>query len=227
MSPLDRLPFHLVNGVSEQDISNNKFKIYAHVCKKGMYVGRSHDPVKRWQEHWSDAFNKYCENYTDRFRVAIREYQNSFKHYILAVANFENAAKRKEAEAIRFYKASLNVRPEPSLDKGGFGYKALGVQISKQVVLDKNKLSGAWYSRTDEHRKLAIARVYTERSRKRLISVKNENFDSGMKVECPRDEREKFKDGDLVEVYAAISEQGGTKYLVSAKSAVLTLVKER
>jgi predicted GIY-YIG superfamily endonuclease len=220
------LEFELLNGLSESDVKNAKYCIYAHSCPEGIYVGLSEDPVKRWQEHCSDAFNESCQNYTDNFRVAIRKYQSNFKHYILQTANVEKSAKNKEAEAIRFYSAALNVKPETNSENSGFGYKPIVGQISRSVVLKKKGTEGAWYSRSDQDRKPVVAKVYTERSRKRLRSVSGSEFPSGLNVECSRKERERFNNGDLVKVNVALSEKNGKKYLVAAKTATLTLVKK-
>jgi len=220
-----KMRFELLNSVIESDIKSNKYVIYAHVCNDGMYVGLSEDPVKRWQEHWSDAFNPSCENYSDKFRVAIRTHQNNFKHYILQVANFEKSANNKEAEAIRFYSAALNMKPEVNSENNGFGYKPLKGQISKLIILEKKGSSGSWCARSDNQRKPVIAEVYTERNRKRLRSISGQEFPAGLKVECSREERAKYKNGDLVQVNVALSTKNGKQYLVAAKTGTLKLIK--
>lgn len=225
MSPQSRLKFELVNGVTESDISSNKYVIYAHSCSSGMYVGLSEDPVKRWQEHWSDAFNPHCENYTDKFRVAIRENQNNFHHYILQVDNTERSAKNKEAQAISYYSANLNIRDEVNFEHSNFGYKPLNSQFSTAVFLEKKSSTGSWYSRGDESRSSVIAEVIFERGRKRLRSIGCKNFNAGLMVECSREERGRFEEGDLVIVEVALSTKHGKEYLVAAKYGRLKLTR--
>ena len=97
MSAPSRMRFVAINGISEAEVKTSEFVIYAHKCSKGMYVGMAKDPVRRWQEHVQEAHNKHSHQYNEQFKIAIRQYGNTFEHYIVDVAKFENAARSKEA----------------------------------------------------------------------------------------------------------------------------------
>lgn len=56
------MKFWLLNGVTDLDIKINEYVIYGHCCKEGLYIGMSNDPVKRGQEHWSEAFNPHSRD---------------------------------------------------------------------------------------------------------------------------------------------------------------------
>jgi hypothetical protein len=47
--PAPKIRFLLANGLNESDVKNASYFVYAHICRAGMYVGLSKDPVKRWQ----------------------------------------------------------------------------------------------------------------------------------------------------------------------------------
>ncbi|MBD9354812.1 GIY-YIG nuclease family protein [Methylomonas albis] len=100
-----KMRFKLINHLSLDVVKNSKYLIYAHQCSEGVFVGMAADPVKRWQEHLSDANTEFSHNYNDSFRRAIRKCGNNFIHYIIGVANTENLAKDKEAIAIEYYAA--------------------------------------------------------------------------------------------------------------------------
>lgn len=220
-----RMRFELVNGVSKNDIESNKFKIYLHKCPDGIYVGVTEDPVRRWQEHYYEAMQEGNPNYNEPVKRAIRKYGQNFTHYIVAVASFERASRKKEAEAIEFYGANLNARPEAIEGERHCSFKSLESQVSTAIMLEKTGREGAHYSRSDEQRKPVKARVVYDRGRKRLVSVSNSNFPSGLLVECSRSEREKLVVGDIVVVDVALSSKpNGTKYLVAAKTATLKTV---
>ena len=217
--------FELVNGISEKDVKSNEHIIYAHLCSKGIYVGLTTDPVKRWQEHVSDAFNEGSHNYDDKFREAIRHCgQNKFKHYIVAVANFEKSAKNKEASAIKFYGKHLNTKNETENGDRDYGFRPLKNQIGTTLILKKKSREGTFYSRSDSSRKTITAEIYFESGRKRLRSISGQPFSAGLNIECSRSERAKFATGDLVRVNVALSEKNGKEYLVAGKTSPLTPV---
>jgi hypothetical protein len=218
--------FELMNGIAEKDVKGSKFVIYAHLCSKGIYIGMTEDPVKRWQQHISDSFNTGSQYYDDKFREAIRECGvGQFKHYILAIANYEEAAKKKEAVAISYYKANLNMKREPYNECRDYGYRILEGQIGKAVILEKKSREGTFVSRDDSFRETIIAEIYMEFGRKRLRCIKGQPFPAGLKIECSKEERERFNDGDKVRVNVARSEKQGKTYLVAAKTSRLILVK--
>lgn len=220
------LRFELVNGISEKDVKDNQYVIYAHLCKEGIYVGMTQDPVKRWQEHVSDSLNQDSHNFDDKFREAIRRCgQNKFKHYILAVANFEKSAKNKEASAIKFYGKNLNMKIETESNSRDYGFRPLVSQIGVNIILKKKSREGAFYSRGDNSRKTITAEIYIEGGRKRLRSISGQVFPAGLNIECSRDERAKFNVGDKVRVNVALSEKKGKQYLVAGKTSMLTAVK--
>ena len=97
----NRIRFEAANGISEKDITEAEFVVYAHECLSGIYIGMARDPVLRWQQHVQDAMNENAQNSDDLFREAIKRNKTNFKHYILATAKYERAARRKEAEAIQ------------------------------------------------------------------------------------------------------------------------------
>jgi hypothetical protein len=220
------MKFWLLNGVTELDIKINEHVIYGHYCKDGMYIGMSDDPVRRWQEHWSEAYNQHGRDHFNEFKAAIRKNGNNFMHLILQVANTKNSAKNKEAEAINYYVPSLNMKAEFNFENDDFGYKPIDGQISKHTYLyTRRENIGSWYSRSDSDRTSVIAEVYLERGRKRLRTIKGQHYDAGLNIECSRAKRKQFNNGDLVEVDVALStKENGTPYLVAAKTANLILV---
>lgn len=221
-----KIRFYLVNGVSENNVKCNKYVIYAHICSDGIYIGMAECPVRRWQEHVSNSLNNFSKYYDDKFREAIRHCgPGQFKHYILAVSNFEEIAKNKEASAIKYYESNLNMRMEASNEHQDYGYRPLDSQISTSIILEKKSRDGAFYGRDDSDRKTIIAEIYMESGRKRVRCTEGQPFQSGLNVECARDERERFNVGDKVRVNVALSEQKGKKYLVAAKTSKLVPVK--
>ncbi|MBB5189055.1 hypothetical protein HNQ57_003354 [Zhongshania antarctica] len=224
MSVPSRIRFELINGLQEQEVKSAEYLIYAHQCAVGTYVGLSKDPVRRWQQHVSDAFNSHSQNTDDKFREAIRGFHDTFKHYILAISSFENAAVNKEAAAIEFYGHNLNMRSEVVSDRD-YGFKAIGSQISLPIVLEKKSSGKISYAREDSERIAVVAVVFEEFGRKRLKCVSGQPFEEGLRVQCNREERAKLKVGDRVKVKVQVSEQGGVKYLVAANSATLEKIK--
>lgn len=220
--------FEIYNVGKRTRVAHHEFKIYAHVLGSKMYIGYSNDPVQRWQDHVGDAFNSNCPNYDSRFKRAIRAHAGSVRHLILAVANDEGLAMRKEAEAIRFYKPSLNTGATVSSDIKKFGYKCLKSQCPRIVILEKKPRSSASRARDDDERLPAIAEIYIGRNRKRLRSIENEYFEAGLHIECARSDREMFEVGDLVSVDVAVSyKPSGTKYLVAKKESLLKKIGTR
>lgn len=220
MNLQSRIRFELLNGISESQVLSGSFIIYAHSCRNGIYVGQSADPVKRWHEHINEANNIHSTYYNDPLKVAIRECgHEGFLHYIFAVANYENGARKKEAIAIKFYRAALNSRSEPIESYDFSNFKPIAGQVSTVVFLDKRLKSNDSGIRTDKDRKTVTAEVYMEFGRKRLRSVGCENFPSGLKVECSRDARSELEVGSKVKIKVADAEKRGTRYLVAANSA--------
>jgi hypothetical protein len=219
------LRFELVNGIRKVDVESNKFKIYLHKCPDGIYVGVSDDPVRRWQEHCLSSSQEESPNYKEPLKKAIRKYGQNFSHYIVAVAAFEKSSRNKEAEAINYYSANLNVRPEVSDGKNKPEYKPLESQIPIVMVLSKSGREGANYSRGDDQRKPVRAQVIFDSGRKRVVSVENNNFPKGLFIQCSRSEKNKLSVGDVVTVNVAVSKRAdGSKYLVAAKTATLVKV---
>lgn len=221
--PPSRIRFELLNSLSEKEAKESKFVIYAHECTKGLYIGYTSDPVKRWHEHFAEAMNELGSYYDDAFREAIRFSQHGMKHYILAAANFEKAAKAKEAAAIVFYQPTLNMRKEPNHETKDYGFRPIQGQLGRNVILDKKPSSKASVGRQDKDRKTVTAEIILEHGRKRLLSLPGSDFPEGLRVECARSEREKFNVGDRVKVNVALSEKpNGRKYLVASKTSKLT-----
>ncbi|WP_374972340.1 GIY-YIG nuclease family protein [Spongiibacter marinus] len=225
MSIPSKVRFELVNGLTEREVKSAAYFIYAHKCTAGTYVGMSQDPVKRWQEHVSDAFNSHSHNADDKFREAIRGFRDTFKHYILAIATFEKAARNKEAAAIEFYSENLNMKAE-AVSHRDYGFKSIDSQISLPIVLEKKGKSGTSFSRQDSERIAVVAEVFEEFGRKRLKCIGGQPFEKGLLIECSREERAKLQVGDRVKVKVQISEKRGKKYLVAARSATLTKVEK-
>jgi len=221
----NKIRFEVANGLSNEEVLEAEFVIYAHECSSGLYVGMARDPVLRWQQHVQDAMNEHSQHNDDLFREAIKRNKLNFKHYILAGAKFEKAAKRKEAEAIRYYPSSLNMRPENCGSDTYACYKPLDKQITTSIILEKRSRSGTSISREDTDRVSIVAEVYMNSGRKRLRCTKGQSFKEGLRVECSRSEREKFNPGDKVIVKVALSTQKGKDYLVAAKTSPLRLAK--
>lgn len=220
--------FTAINRVTVDDIKNSNFLIYAHVCSDGIYIGMSIDPVKRWQEHCSDALNKSSHNYDDKLRIAIRRHEKNFKHYIIGTAKFEKSARNKEAFAIRFYNANLNMKLETIKSASDYYFRPIEGQIGENIRLAKKGRTGTHLSRADSDRETVIGEIYTEYGRKRLRVIEGQKFPSGMNIECSRSERSRFNNGDTVRVNVALSEKSnGTKYLVAAKTSKLILMEQQ
>lgn len=195
------MKFWLLNGVTDLDIKINEYVIYGHCCKEGLYIGMSNDPVKRGQEHWSEAFNPHSRDYFHEFKAAIRESRGNFEHLILQVANTKNSAKNREAEAIYYYAPSLNMKAEFNFSNDHFGYKPIDKQTPKHILLFTRRESfGSWYSRSDGDRTAVIAEIYSEKGRKRLRTIRGQYYPAGLNIECSSAERDKFNNGDLVKV---------------------------
>lgn len=226
MSSLKRLIFEVYNGIGPRDLQKSEYVIYAHAIDDEMYIGFSNDPVKRWVEHFQDAMSECSPNFDTLLKSAIRGTRfSNIRHLVLAVADTERLARRKEAEAIRFYKPRLNSGATLSTDHGEFGLKRLSGQSPTLVKVFKRQNPGTWRSRTDMDRVPALAEIIWERNRKRLMTVENEFFDAGYRVECSRAEREKFEVGAIVEVEVAESvKRSGGVYLVARKSDALVRV---
>jgi len=172
--PPSRIRFLLLNNLTEPEVKRAEYVVYAHKCKEGIYVGKSNDPVKRWHEHYSNAFNKDYRNYDDKFRKAIRCWKHSFEHYILATAKFEKPAEKKEAFCISFYNAKLNMKNESMDISRDYGFKAIEEQIAKPCVLEKRKNRNQGFARVESDRVSVTGLVYKNQGRKRLKTIKDQ-----------------------------------------------------
>lgn len=219
-----KIRFKVINKISQEQLLNSHYVIYGHQCSEGLYIGMTDDPVKRWNEHYKDAFNTESPYYNDTFKVAIRKHGSTFSQLIIAIANTEREAKIKEAAAIEYYKSQLNTKTERVDSERDFGFSSIESQLGYTIFLEKKKGSGAYSSRNDSQRKTVIGEIYEQEGRKRLRTISNQVFPEGMKIECSREERNRFNVGDKVRINVALSEKRGTKYLVAAKTAKLVLV---
>ncbi len=226
MSSPSRFRFELLNGLEERAVTSASFVVYGHQCLKGLYIGWSNDPVKRWQEHCEAARTPTSPYYDDLFRSAIRGFPQGFKHYILAVASTDLAAKRKEAAAIEFYKPALNERPEYSTTDSDYGFRPIDQQIGRVAFLQTKRLRRDVNLHTDKDRIPLIAEIFFDNGRKRVRVISGQPFPAGMKIECPRSQREQFEIGQLVRVRVALANKNGTNYLVAGKSAILQPVQK-
>lgn len=224
--PPPKIRFHLVNGVTESAVKNAEYVIYAHKCKTGMYIGLSKDPVKRWQEHFSNAFNEGYRDYDDDFRVAIRSWKHSFEHYILAVAKFEKDAKNKEAAAIQFYSSNLNMKNEINNSDRYFGFRKFENQIAIPIVLSKKMNKKQGDARTDKDRVTVVGVVYKEQGRKRLKTVAGQAFKEGMNISCSKKALDEFDYGCKVKIKVSKMAREGTEFLKAANTALITKVTE-
>jgi predicted GIY-YIG superfamily endonuclease len=222
--PPPKIRFLLANGLKESDVRNAPYFIYAHVCRAGMYVGLSKDPVKRWQEHFSNAFNEGYRDYDDDFRVAIRGWKHNFKHYILAVSKFEKGAKNKEASAIDFYPCNLNMKNEVNDSDRDFGFRKIEGQIFTPIMLSKKTNKKQGDSRTDKDRVSVVGIVYKGLGRKRLKSIAGQPFNEGLSISCNKKELEKFDYGSKVRLKVSKMSREGKDYLKAPDSAVITKV---
>ena len=200
--------------------SFSKYYVYAHACGSEVYVGFAADPVKRWSEHYNGAYDKNSREYNSLFRAAIRKTSTSdIKHYLIASTKTEEEARDIEASAIEFY-STLNVRPE--FVSKSFDFKPLSSFTQIKTLETKKNDHTEWFSgRSDKDRHWVTGKIIIERSSKRVISLANDKFPAGLKIECSRSERSKFNSGDLVKVKVALSEKHGKQYLVAAKTATL------
>jgi len=220
-----KLRFTLINNLNGNEVINSKYVIYAHKCNDGVYVGLTNDPVKRWQEHLSDAFNEGSRNYDDNFREAIRRCGRRFDHYIVAVAAFENAAKKIEAAAIQFYSDRLNMKNEAVDISNSYQFNPIGKQIGKMITLEKKSSGRQTYAREDSERQSVVAEIYEEYGRKRLRVIDGQPFRKGMNIRCDTKEREKFNIGDKVRIKVAVSKRGETEFLEAAKTSIPVLIE--
>ena len=220
-----KIRFTVINNISVDEVKKSNYLIYAHACSEGVYVGMSSDPVKRWQEHYGDAFNKYSHNYSDKFKEAIRKCSNNFTHYIIGLASTESLARKKEAAAISFYGDRLNTILESSSLPNEYNFQSIGKQLGLNVFLEKKGTEGAYSSRTDAQRTTVTGEIYFQEGRKRLRTIEGQAFPAGMNIDCSKEERARFNVGDRVRVNVAMSQKSnGTKYLVAAKTAKLVKV---
>lgn len=212
------LRFELLNGLCESDIKNAKFVVYAHKCEAGLYVGMTNDPVRRWMQHCQEAENRFGKYQDDPFKHAIRQWRTQFKHYILAVTNFEKVASSMEAAAIVFYVPKLNVRREVLIEMKEYGFKPIEGQIARPVIL-KKKAGSSGSVRVPGSLKTIVAQVVFDQGRKRLVCTSGQPFPAGLLVRCSKEERERFNVGDVVKVSVGLSEDG--RFLVAPITARL------
>ncbi len=222
--PPPKIRFLLVNGLTEDDLKNAKYYIYAHICRSGMYIGVSKDPVKRWQEHFSNAFNEGYRDHDDDFRVAIRGWNHSFKHYILAVDSKEESAKKKEASAINFYPCNLNMKNELDDPKVKSIFRVIENQIPVPIILSKKKNKKQGDSKSDKDRINVVGIVYKEFGRKRLKTIDEQPFKKGMKISCSKKELDKFEFGSKVTIKVSKMNREGSDFLKAANTALITKV---
>ncbi|MCR9186627.1 MAG: hypothetical protein NXH81_14610 [Halieaceae bacterium] len=222
----ERIRFEILNGLGEADVKKAKHIVYAHRCPAGVYVGMSEDPVRRWKQHVHHSVDANSGSYNDNFKRAIRAYGHSgFTHYVLATASFPKSAKSKEAAAIKFYGHKLNSRAEVIDCQEDYGFRPIDTQIPKIVFLEAkaredNSDRGGSYNKRNIR-----ARVVYEGGRKRFVSLPNEYFPEGLRVQCNRD-RDEFDVGDVVEVSVSLSTKPtGGLYLVAATTAKITKVE--
>ena len=211
--------FILINHLTESDVKNSAFTIYAHKCSDGVYVGMSKDPVERWQQHVSDAHHENNRNYDDNFRASIRRCGRRFEHYIIAVAGFEKAAKRKEAAAIEFYGDRLNMKKEVIDNSIDYRFSPIGTQIGTTLILKKKTSRRVSNSIRDVDRETVIAEIYNEFGRRRLRVIEGQNFPKGMNIRCDNDERMRFEIGDKVKIKVAKVNKDGTDFLQAGKAS--------
>jgi len=218
--------FSLLNGIKKSDVRVAKFVIYAHSCPGGVYVGMSSDPVKRWSEHTADASNANSPYFNDSLKKAIRAYKQNFQHYVIGLANLEKSARQKEASAIRFYGKNLNDRLEIEPESRDYGFRPIDSQIGNIEFLQAKSSSTSNSARQDSDRVLVVGEIYEEFGRKRVRTIAGQAFPAGLNIECSREERARFKPGDLVKIKVAMSEKAdGTKYLTAAKTSPLLPAK--
>lgn len=222
MNAPSRQRFEAINGITENEAKTSEFVIYAHKCSKGIYVGMAEDPVRRWQEHVLEASNKHSHHYDEQLKIAIRQCGTAFKHYIVDVAKFEKAARRKEAAAIEYYSANLNTKVEKITGDHLYKFRPIDDQIGVPVFLDKKGKTGSSYSQSDADRTLIIAEIYMDGGRKRVRCTRNQPFEAGLRVSCDKEDRERFNVGDKVHIKVALSKAGD--FLVPAKTSLLRKV---
>lgn len=202
--PASKIRFLLANGITESDVKNSQVFVYAHECNDGLYVGLTNDPVKRWQEHFSNAFNEGYRDHDDLFRQAIRAWRHNFKHYILAVAKSENVGKVKEASAIQFYAPTLNMKIEKCSSDRDFGFRRIEGQICVPCTLSKKAKTKQGNTRSDKDRVTVVGIVYREMGRKRLKVIDGQPFPEGLKISCSKKELDKFEYGSKVQVKVSL-----------------------
>ena len=222
--PASKIRFLLANGITESAVKSSNFVVYGHECNDGLYIGFTNDPVKRWQEHYSNAFNKGYRDYDDLFRQAIRAWRHNFKHYILAVAKSEDMAKIKEASAIQFYAPALNMKIEKCSSDRDFGFRRINGQIFVPSILSKKAKTKQGNARSDKDRVTVVGIVYRDLGRKRLKTIDGQPFPEGLKISCSKTELDKFEYGTKVKVKVSKMSREGTAFLKAATTALLTKV---
>jgi hypothetical protein len=224
MTLLNRMRFELLNRLTEEEVMRSRYLIYAHKCIQGVYIGFASDPVKRWQEHFADAHNPCSVYANDLFKKALRGFPQGFKHYIIAAARTEEEARNKEAAAIRFYKATLNIRNEYGAGDANFNYQPISAQIGKPIFLTKSSKNKNVHRHSEEERIWVVGEIYTEQGRKRVRVIAGQPFSKGLNIECSREERANYEDGQKVRVKVSLASKKGTNYLVAGADSKLNPV---
>lgn len=214
--------FYLANGLTPESVKNANYVIYAHKCLRGLYIGYTEDPVRRWKEHERSALQKDDRNYKNAFKEAIRAFPQGFKHYILATASNETCAKKKESSAIKFYKPELNTKADYIASERDYDFRELESGILLSCVFKQKRKVQENNSRSDRDRVTVDAIVYKQGDRKRLKTIRAEPFKRVMNIACNKSALDNVEAGTVVQVKVSETAERAQKgYLRAANSTFI------
>jgi len=137
--PLKELTYYLANGITENDVKQAQYKIYAHICPDGMYVGMTDNLATGWRQHIDNSELASSMGDNDSLNEALRKHRDVFTHYILGVASNEKSAETRKACAIEYYKPTLNDNNEMCDSDRDFRFATLNNDNLYPVLVIKDQ----------------------------------------------------------------------------------------
>lgn len=198
--------FRLCNGLTANQVKAALFVIYAHKINGQVYIGKTKDPVYRWNTHYDASRSTTNSEYNNPFQVALRNAQSAWtatEHYILAVSNCANEIRKFENIAICKYKSGLNATGHWGYSDTTEMFKPLSQWQDTVTLFRDESRDVEWgLAKDDADRDVCIARIEHGRtSPTSLVSTgKDGNFPAGYKINCSRAARKGHPVGSHVKV---------------------------